>query len=156
MSISKQLAQYITDAVYDDLDDITIETTKKSLLDALGVTLAASGLNDACLVFVDLAERSGGKPESTIIGFDAKVPMIAAAFANGAMAHALDFEDAHDTALVHPNAAAIPAALAAAEALGAVDGKQFIAAVAVACDLVCRLGLAFTKNPSEFVTDRFQ
>jgi 2-methylcitrate dehydratase PrpD len=73
-----------------------------------------------------------------------------AAFANGAMAHALDFEDAHDLALVHPNAATVPAALAIAESIGNVNGKDFIIALAVGCDIVCRLGLALNENPGEY------
>lgn len=88
----------------------------------------------------------GGKPTSTIIGFDAKASAMMAAFANGAMAHALDFEDTHDGAPVHPNAATIPAALAIAESIGNVSGKQFLTAIILGSDLVCRLGLAFHTN----------
>ncbi len=150
MNISRQLSQYIFDTDYEDLDLPTINATRKSLLDALGVTLAASGLCDACRSFVGLAAETGGKAQSRILGFRTKTTPALAAFANGAMAHALDFEDAHDRALVHPNAAAIPAALAVAESLETVNGRQFIAALAAACDLVCRLGLAFTKNPIEY------
>jgi len=69
-----------------------------------------------------------------------------AAFANGSMAHALDFEDTHDRALVHPNAAAIPAALAISESIGNVSGKDFIAAVTLGSDLVSRLGLAVKED----------
>ncbi len=132
------------------MDAVTVDATRKSLLDALGVTLAAGGLCDACRAFVNLAVHTGGHAQSSIIGFGTKVPIAMAALANGAMAHALDFEDSHDTALVHPNAAAIPAALAVAEAVGPITGRQFIAALAVSCDLVCRLGAAFTKNPIEY------
>lgn len=160
MNISHRLSQYIIETNYEDLDAVTIEATRKSLLDALGVTLAASGLCDACRPFVNLAVGMGGHAQSSIIGFRTKVPMAMAAFANGAMAHALDFEDAHDKALVHPNATSIPAALAVAESMGEptggeitggpIAGRQFIAALAVSCDLVCRLGMAFTKNPIEY------
>ncbi len=148
--ISRRLSQYVFETEYEDLDAATIEATRKSFLDALGVTLAASGLCDACQAFVNLALEAGGKAQSRILGFRSKVPPALAAFANGAMAHALDFEDAHDRALVHPNAATIPAALAVAESLETITGRQFIAALAVGCDLVCRLGLAFTRNPIEY------
>ena len=73
-----------------------------------------------------------------------------AAFANGSMAHALDFEDAHDGALVHPNAATIPAALAVAESIGNVCGKEFVTAIILGSDIVCRLGLALNENPLEY------
>ncbi|UCE33285.1 MAG: MmgE/PrpD family protein [Deltaproteobacteria bacterium] len=149
MNESAILAKYVANTVYDDLPEKAVEMTKMSLLDALGVTLAASGLCEECRAFVEIAMESGGKKESTILGFQAKVPAHMAAFANGAMAHALDFEDAHDRALVHPNAATVPAALAMAESIGNVNGKDFIASLAVGCDIVCRLGLAFDENPVE-------
>jgi len=150
MSESALLAKYAAEIRYGDLNGHAIEMTKKSLLDALGVTLAAGGLCESCKAFVALALEEGGKRESTILGFGEKAPMAMAAFANGAMAHALDFEDAHDLALVHPNASLIPAALAVAEAVGKVTGREFIAAMAAGCDIVCRLGLALKENPTEF------
>ncbi|HEM61672.1 MAG TPA: MmgE/PrpD family protein, partial [Chloroflexi bacterium] len=81
--------------------------------------------------------------------FGAKAPAPLAALANGSMAHALDFEDVHDNAPVHPNAATVPAALAVAESMGGVSGKQLLTAMALGSDLVCRLGLAFNENPLE-------
>jgi 2-methylcitrate dehydratase PrpD len=150
MNESAILAEYVANTVYEDLPDRAVEMTKMSLLDALGVTLAAGGLCPECKAFVEIAMESGGKKESTILGFGEQVPAHMAAFANGAMAHALDFEDAHDLALVHPNAATVPAVFAIAESTGNVNGKDFIAALAVGCDIVCRLGLAFNENPGEY------
>ncbi|MBW2408963.1 MAG: MmgE/PrpD family protein [Deltaproteobacteria bacterium] len=150
MNESAILAEHAANTVYEDLPAKAVEMTKMSLLDALGVTLAAGGLCPECEAFVEIAMETGGKNESTILGFGAQVPAHMAAFANGAMAHALDFEDAHDLALVHPNAAAVPAALATAESIGNVNGKDFITALAVGCDIVCRLGLAFNENPGEY------
>jgi 2-methylcitrate dehydratase PrpD len=150
MNESAILAEYVVNTVYKDLPERAVEMTKMSLLDALGVTLAAGGLCAECSAFVEIAMESGGKKESTILGFGDRVPAHMAAFANGAMAHALDFEDAHDLALVHPNAATVPAALAIAESIDNVNGKDFIASLAVGCDIVCRLELAFNENPGEY------
>lgn len=146
MNESLLLAQNIAATCYDEITSHVVETTKRSVLDALGVTLAASTLGEGCRAFVDLATAEGGKRESTIVGFDNKVSATMAAFANGAMAHALDFEDAHDAALVHPNAATIPAAIAVAESIGGVTGKELITAIALGSDLVCRLGLALHED----------
>ena len=150
MNESAILAEYVANTVYEDLPERAIEMTKMSLLDAVGVTLAAGGLCAECAAFVEIALESSGKKESTILGFGDRVPAHMAAFANGAMAHALDFEDAHDLALVHPNAATVPAALAMAESIGNVHGKDLITSLAVGCDIVCRLGLAFNENPGEY------
>jgi 2-methylcitrate dehydratase PrpD len=144
------LAHHVATVGFEDLSPGAIEAAKKSLLDAIGVTLAAGGLGEGCRAFVDLAGQMGGTPESTIIGFRKKVPASMAAFANGAMAHAIDFEDALDGAPIHPNAAVVAAALPVAQAIGHINGKELIAALATGCDLVCRMGLALTVNPDVY------
>ncbi|MBI5031585.1 MAG: MmgE/PrpD family protein [Chloroflexi bacterium] len=150
MNESQILANHIANTCYEDLHDNAIQVAKKSLLDALGVMLAASTLGEGCKQFLDVALAEGSKPESTILGFGAKASAMMAAFANGSLAHALDFEDAYDGAPVHPNAATIPAALAVAEALGTISGKQFLTAIILGSDIVCRLGLALRVNPLEY------
>ena len=149
MNESLTLAKHIADTNFDDLPGNATDAAKKSFLDAVGVTLAAGTLGEGCKAFVDLAVAAGGKKESTVLRFGVKVPAFMAAFANGSMAHALDFEDAHDRAPVHPNAATIPAALAVAESIGNVSGREFATAIVLGCDLVCRLGLALNENPLE-------
>jgi 2-methylcitrate dehydratase PrpD len=149
MNESLVLAQNVADISYENLPGKAIDAAKRSFLDALGVTLAAGTLGEGCRAFADLAMAEGGKEESTILGFGAKAPALMAALANGSMAHALDFEDAHDSAPVHPNAATIPAALAVAEAIGDVNGRQLLTALVLGSDLVCRLGLALNENPLE-------
>lgn len=144
MNESYMLAKYIVDTGYNDLPSDVVDITKKSFLDGLGVMLGASGLGEGCQQFVSLAEAMGGKAESTLLGTNTKVPSYMAAFANGSMSHALDFEDLG--AGIHPNASAIPAALAVAEAKGEVNGEEFITALALGCDVVCRLSLARSQD----------
>ncbi|MDO9534927.1 MAG: MmgE/PrpD family protein [Bacillota bacterium] len=146
MNESQILAKHIANTDYDHIPAGVVKIAKNCFLDALAVMLAAGTLGEGCKEFVHLAVTSGGKNESTILGFDQKVPAAMAAFANGSMAHALDFEDAHDRAFVHPNAAAIPAALAVAESLGDVSGRDFLAAIILGSDLVCRLGLSLKED----------
>jgi len=150
-NLSAKISAHTAATGFELLPAAAVRSAKLSLLDAIGVTLGASGIGEGCRAFVDLALDDGGKAQSTIIGFgNVKVPAAAAAFANGAMAHALDYEDSHDASLTHPNAATIPAALAMAEALEDVSGRELITAVATGSDLVCRLGLALNANPAEF------
>ena len=70
-----------------------------------------------------------------------------AAFANGAMAHALDFEDAFDPAPCHPNASLLPALEHGRIAI-TLGGRDFIASGRVGCDLVCRMALSL-RRPME-------
>lgn len=146
--LSQRLSRHVCETDYAKLPSSTIHATKRALLDGIGVMLAASGLSEEARPFLAVAEASKD-PQATILGTGMRVSAEAAAFANGALAHALDFEDAFDGAPVHPNASLIPSALATAEAQGNVTGSQLIAAVATACDLVCRLGLSLERPMEE-------
>jgi len=96
MNESLTLAKHIVATNYDDIPANVADITKRSFLDGLATILAGGGLGEGCKQFVNIAIAGGGREESTIIGFDAKVPACMAAFANGSMAHAIDFEDTHD------------------------------------------------------------
>jgi 2-methylcitrate dehydratase PrpD len=147
--LSLRVAETIVSVRYEDLPSAVIRATKHSLLDAIGVMLAATTLGAGCDAFADLA-REGGAGPSTLLGRDKTATAALAALANGALAHAVDFEDGHDGAPVHPNAVQIPAALALAEALGGIDGRTFLTALALGCDLTCRLGLALSQDPARY------
>jgi len=125
---------------YDDLPKDVVEITKKFILDTLATTIAGSSAS-GCNSVVSHIKDWGGKEESTILVYGGKVPSSSAAFVNSMMAHAWDFDDTHDKAIVHANVAVLPAALAMAERRGNVTGKDLIGAVAVGVDLICRLGL---------------
>jgi 2-methylcitrate dehydratase PrpD len=141
MGASETLVRHSCRASYETIPTAALEAAKRSLLDALGVSAAASTLAPECRPFVEVA-RGQGDGLCTIIGFGERAAPLAAVLANGALAHALDFEDAHDEALVHPNAPVVPVLLALAESEPPVDGRRFLAAMAVGCDLTCRLSLA--------------
>lgn len=146
--LTARLAAHIAGARFEQLSTQAVRMTRLSLLDALGVTLAASGLGEGVAAFAQVARDTGGRPEASVIGFGFRTSSLAAALANGAGAHTLDFEDAYDGAPIHPNAACVPVALALAERLD-TSGQGILTALAVGCDLICRLGLALKVNPDE-------
>ena len=148
--LTRIVARHVAGSRFEDLPPEAVTAARRSLLDAVAVTLAASGLGEGCGPFIDLAREAGGRPEATVLGAGFRAPLAAAVLANGAMAHALDFEDALDGAPVHPNAASTPVALALAETLPGVTGRDLITALAVGCDLTCRLGLALKVNPDDY------
>jgi 2-methylcitrate dehydratase PrpD len=142
MNESLMLAGHVFETKFDSIPENAIAVTKKSFLDQLGVILAAGDQGEGCRQFVDLAIAGGGRKESTIIGFGVKVPSYMAAFASGSMSHALDYEDVHDGGGVHPNGPLVPAALAVAEYMQNISGKEFLTALTLGTDIVCRLSLA--------------
>jgi 2-methylcitrate dehydratase PrpD len=140
--ISARLTRHIESTRYENLSAVTTHSTKRALLDGVGVMLAASGLSGDVQPFVAMARSMSGAGESSILGSWERVSASAAAFANGAMAHALDFEDSFDAAPTHPNASLIPAALATAQSLQGVTVGEFLVAMAVGCDITCRVALS--------------
>lgn len=129
----------------EDVPGTAMIAARHVLLDAVGVMLGASGMAPEVAPFVTVAKANGAGP-ATILGTGVGVTPAMAALANGAMAHALDYEDAFDRKPGHPNASLVPALLALAQAEGSVDGTRFLAALAVGCDLSCRLGLALRQD----------
>ncbi|CAN5278057.1 MmgE/PrpD family protein [soil metagenome] len=148
IGLTRRLAAFVAGARFEHLSAETVRMTRLSLLDAVGVTLAASSMGEGVAAFADVARETGGRPEAAVIGFGFHTSMLGAVIANGAGAHALDYEDAYDGAPIHPNAACVPVALAVGQATNA-SGPAILTALAVGCDLVCRLGLALGVNPDD-------
>jgi 2-methylcitrate dehydratase PrpD len=140
--IAYALARNVVSVNYKDLPPEVVKVTKMSVLDTLGVIVAASGTVPGIPEMVELVKETGGREESTIVGFGGRVPAWMAAFVNAAMGHALDYDDLHHGAMLHPSSPAVTAGFAVAERIGAVTGSDFIAAVALGNDLACRLALS--------------
>jgi 2-methylcitrate dehydratase PrpD len=135
--IVHDLAEFAAGTEYRRLPEDAVEGAKKSILDTLGVILAASGVEPAMSPIIDLVRETGGRAESSVLGFGGKVPAIMAAFANGAMAHCLDFDDQTPWGQ-HAGSSIVPAVFAVAERQGGVSGEDLIAGVAVGQDIFAR------------------
>ena len=116
---------------------------KGLVLDTLGCALAASTLGDGCAQAAAVARANPGAPEATLLGHGQRVSVLNAAFVNGALAHALNF-DALGAAGGHIGVAAVIAPLVMAEKKGGVSGREFLAAVAVAAEFTARLAGALS------------
>ncbi|MDR5796459.1 MmgE/PrpD family protein [Caballeronia sp. LZ008] len=138
LDLCQHFADFVARTRYDDLPGDAIEGAKKTILDTLGVTLAASGMEPAVRALVELVQQGGGSAESTVLGFGGKLPAISAAFANGSMAHCLDFDDQTPWG-AHAASSIVPSVFAIAERMGGVSGKKLITAVAVGQDLFARI-----------------
>jgi 2-methylcitrate dehydratase PrpD len=147
MDAAYLFARNFVTTTYDDLSGDVIEATKKEIIDLLGVALGGIAQPGATHVY-KLIEEWGGREESSIIGRGLKVPAPNAAQVNATMAHALDFDDVHEAAVMHPGIAVIPVVIAVGEAAGKLNGREFITATALGVDMMCRLALATTPGRS--------
>jgi 2-methylcitrate dehydratase PrpD len=118
-----------------------VEAAKANLFDTLACAIAgisAPGVPEV----LDLVTSWGGNPQASILCSPYRVPAHHAALINGMMAHARDYDDTHDAAVLHAGVSVVPAALAAAELSGNATGADLIAGVVAGLELVCRLGMA--------------
>lgn len=143
--LSRALCAAVAGLRYDAIPAPVIARARTFLIDTLGVIRGATAAPGIAALNQRLARwESGGS--ATILLADRKVSPPSAALANGAAAHALDFDDQHDPARVHTNCVVLPALLATAQDLAAagtpVSGRDFLLALCVGAELHARLGLA--------------
>lgn len=138
---ARAIARFVAGSRFADVPTRVVGRTQWHVLDALGAGLAGSDAPGVRELRA-LARRWGGTPESQIWGADFGVPAPIAALVNGAAARALELDSVHEVGLLHAVVSALPAALAAAEARGAVPGSELLMAVLVGSEIICRVGLA--------------
>jgi len=151
MDATYLFAKNFRTVAYEDLPPEVVEVTKKEVLDALAVAIAGFSQPGA-KELLEIVQAWGGREESSIIGCKQKVPAPNAAQVNATMVHALDFDDVHEKAVMHPGVVTIPTALAVGELKAGLSGKEFVTAVALGVDMLCRLGLATRPGVSPIKT----
>lgn len=78
--------------------------------------------------------------------FGQRLPAYHAVLANVMMCHALEIDDSHYPAIVHPTAPMLWAGLATAEQVGGVSGREFMTAVVLGIDAMARIALAAPRT----------
>jgi 2-methylcitrate dehydratase PrpD len=144
-SYSEQLADWVRTISFDDLPAAVVESTKYRILDVIGLALAGLGtpFGDS-LKQASVAMNPPGP--SRLLGVGQRVGVGPAAFVNGALSQALEFDDTHNESIVHMSSPSTAAALALTE-YRAVSGKELITAIAVGNEISCRIG---SVAPSQF------
>lgn len=139
-TLAQRLAHFAAGTDFEDLPDEVVASVKMRVLDTLGIAVAAAPL-DTSRAARAWASSQGGATRASAVGVEQQLPPNLAAFVNGVLAHSLDYDDTHLPSVLHPSAAVVPAALAAAERTGA-DGRRLIRAIAVGLETCVRLGMA--------------
>jgi 2-methylcitrate dehydratase PrpD len=135
------LARFACGVSADQLPASVMQAAKTNVFDTLAC--AAAGSSAAAVTELrDLAVEWGGAPQATVLVFGDRLPAHHAAWVNGTMAHARDYDDTHDAAALHAGVSVVPAALAAAELAGVTSGADFIAGVVAGLETISRLGIA--------------
>ncbi len=140
MFAAERLAGWSSALELDEIPAEVVGAAKLHLLDAVGTGLAglAFGQMEAARA---VALEMGGEEEATALGLPRRIGAGAAALANGATMHALDFDDTHEVTLVHSSVVVAAAVLAVGEATGA-SGAEMLAATIGGYEISSRVGLA--------------
>jgi len=128
---------------FADLPEDAVEVTKHVTLDGLAVMLAgATEPLGVGRISIQYGRDMGGAPQASVVAGGFKTSVTSAAYVNGTLAHALDFDNTWYP-LNHPTSPTLPAILALAEH-HRLPGSRVVEAIAVALEVQGRLRMAAT------------
>lgn len=139
----EHIVDFICDTRYEDLPEIAIERAKTRIMDSIGVAFKG-GTESVGQVIKDFIAEIDTNGKSTVIGFPEKTDCLNAAFANGTLMHAIDFDD--HFILSHPSICVVPAVLAVGEYVGA-SGKDMLLAYLIGLELYTKIQQCTSTEP---------
>lgn len=143
--VTRQLASYAAGLRFRDLPREVVEHAKVAVLNIMAASLGGAQTRIGRVHLALARELGGGSRQSTLLGDGGKVSRAAAAYANGSLAFALDYEDVCHY-VIHAGPIVVPAALAIAESLHA-SGKRFLTGVVAGYESGTRIGLSMQPSP---------
>jgi len=147
------VVDFVTHTRWSDLPSDAVALAKRCLIDGLGVVLAGSTTRGSAILR-DYIRSSNGSSEATVFGPEAfRCSIAAAALANGASGHAMDFDDTQLSStpdrifglLTHPTVPPLAAALAIGER-DDVSGTRFLEAFLIGFEVECKIAEAIDPN----------
>jgi 2-methylcitrate dehydratase PrpD len=133
------IAKFIRDTTLSSIDEKVQERAAIVIVDTIAAILAGTK-GDVAEPLRCYAEPSIGKGDAAVFGWDdVKVPGEIAAFVNGTLGHALDFDDVVSLIPAHPSAVVV-AALLAAKPHGDLTGAELLEAYVVGVEVAAKIG----------------
>jgi len=132
---------------YEEIPDEALNIGRRCMLDGIGQFTAGSATEPVKIVAAD-ARDQGGRKEALLLGAgDVRVPAPLAARVLGTAGHALDWDDTQASKdprhvyglLTHPTVAPLAAALAMAQRIGNVPGRDFMTAFQAGFEVECKI-----------------
>jgi len=145
------LAKFVNEIRFEDIPEGIVQETKRLLLDSMGCALGGLHTKKGEIA-LSFGVKIGPSTDATIIGARQKAPASIAAFVNGELFGALDYD-----ALCAPSGHITPYVLSAPLAVAEmknVRGKDLIVAIVIAHEIAQRLsaGLAVPERLSRKTT----
>lgn len=143
-----ELASFIGGLVLDDVP-AAVRRRVGLLLADMAAVCAGGRRAPASAIAADHGQVLGGGDDATVLLDGRRLGATGAAWANGVLANALDFDDGHRLTKGHPGAVVIPAALAAAQ-LADADADALLAAIVVGYEVAIRAGIALHARDDSY------
>ncbi len=140
------MAEFIVNADAKTLSKQNRKTATQAILDCIGVTLAGSQQKIG-KILRDYVREQEAAPQAGVIGTGIRTSLPVAAFANGTMGHALDYDDVNWPMIGHPTVAILPTLLALGERRNAT-GADLITAYIIGLEISAKLGALL--NPPHY------
>jgi 2-methylcitrate dehydratase PrpD len=144
-AVTRKLANFAATTRYRDLPPEVVAAARVAVLNILGAAIGGAQTRIGRLHVQLAKETGGGVKQATLIGDGARVSRPLAAYANGNLAFALDYEDVCQY-VIHAGPIVVPAALAVGEARRA-SGKSLLAAIVMGYEVGTRIGWAMQPSP---------
>jgi len=136
-----ELARFVKETRFEDLPTEVVDRLKIYILDNLACGFLGS-VQPWSKIIAEMTRAAGGKEEASMFNLTWKTDISRAAFVNGAMLGAYEVE--HVGHAAHPSGTVFPAVFAVAEREH-IDGRNFLLALALGYEAVCRIGDAQTS-----------
>lgn len=136
---TRKLASFLAELRPEDVPPEAMERTEEFFLDWAASALASRGARPI-VALERFAEKMGPEsgPAEILVSCERTSPLFAA-LVNGASSHFVEQDDLHNASVFHPATVVFPAALAAAQEIGA-SGTDFLTASVVGYEAGVRVG----------------
>ncbi len=142
MSATRDLCEFSANLGLDAVPAEVSFRARLLMLDCIGIIIRARSASESTPALLASISSIGLNAGTARVFADRKTYAPAGAvLLNSTLAHSLDFDDTHAAAIVHAGATVIPAALGAAELVGA-SGSTVLAAIIAGYEVALRLALA--------------
>jgi 2-methylcitrate dehydratase PrpD len=139
MNPSAELAVFAAGLRFEHIPEPVLRKTEDLLVDWFASAVAGKGARPVeSIVRFSKAMGPANGPSEVIVARERTSPYLAA-LANAAASHVAEQDDVHNGSVFHPATVVFPAAVAAAQAMGA-SGKQLLAASVAGYEVGIRVG----------------
>ena len=145
--LTRELATFAVGVQLASLPEEFLDRMRTDALDAVGVGVFGHTRPWVSLP-TELWELQGGAPEATLWGRGSRLPVPRAVMANSNAVNAFEFDDTYVWGGygTHQGNNVVPAAIAVAESLGGVSGRDLLRALAVGHEIGIRVARGILKK----------